>query len=133
MNLLFMNHCAIFAAGSDPAEVYSALQAKLIKIESWALLNRVSFGVHKCSLLPHRNRQRPSLTFFDETINSKDEITCLGINFAAPSRAGQAWQLLATSRTSQTRSSREAKFSDTCFVPATKSQLVFSEPSSRAG
>ena len=40
---------------------------------------------------------------------------------------------VATSTTSQTRSSRDVKFSDTCVVPATKSQLVFSEQSSRAG
>jgi hypothetical protein len=64
VELLVMDDCALFADKETSEGVYSALQSKLDLIEAWARLNKISFGVHKCWLLPHKLKARPSLTFF---------------------------------------------------------------------
>ena len=86
--LFVMDDCALFADKETSEGVYSALQSKLDLIEAWARLNRISFGVHKCLLLPHKLKARPSLTFFGESIPVRNEVTYFGVKFRAPSRIG---------------------------------------------
>jgi hypothetical protein len=88
-----MDDYTLFADKAFPEEVYEALQNKLDLIESWVRLNRVSFGAHKCFLLPHKLWAKPSLAFFDEPIPCKDEFTYLGVKFRSPARIGLPWSL----------------------------------------
>jgi len=83
-----MNDCALFADTAYPEEVNEALQNKLNLIESWARLSRISLGAHKCFLLPHKLRAKPSLTFFGEPIPCKNEVTYLGVKFRSSARIG---------------------------------------------
>ena len=92
-DLLFMDDCVLFADHEAAEGVYTALQSKLDLIEAWARLNRVSFGVHKCWLLPHKRRARPPLSFFGEPIPCRNEVTYVGVKFLAPSRIGGPWTL----------------------------------------
>jgi len=88
-----MDDCALFADKETSEGVYSALQSKLDLIEAWARLNRISFVVHKCWLLPQKLKARPSLTFFGESLPVRNEVSYLGFKFRAPSRIGSPWSL----------------------------------------
>jgi hypothetical protein len=72
-----MDDCACFADNASPERVYDALRNKIDLIESWAGLNRISFGVYKCFFHPHKLRAKQSLTCFAEPILYKNEVIYL--------------------------------------------------------
>jgi len=67
-DILFMDDCTLFSNKASPEEVYEALQNKLDLIESCDRLKKISFGIQKCFLLPHKLRAKPFPTFFGEPV-----------------------------------------------------------------
>ena len=91
--ILFMYECAFFADKASPEEVYEALQNKLVLMESWARLNRISFGIHKCFHLLHKVRAKASFTFVGEPIRYKNEVTYPTVSLRSPARIGLPWSI----------------------------------------
>ena len=65
-----LGDCALFGSVKNHKALYKALPEKLDVIQDWPRTEIVSFGIHKCWILPHTHRHSSRLTFFALAVQS---------------------------------------------------------------